>query len=73
VTGRGERVDGSRILFMSFRDRNMEVYTMAADGSNQTNLTNSPGYDGLAGWVYGAASTVVQEESWARVKSSFTR
>jgi len=65
--------DGSRILFMSYRDGNMEVYVMDADGSNQTNLTNTPGYDGLAGWVYGAATTVVQEESWAAIKSSWSR
>lgn len=37
--------DGSRILFMSSRDGNDEVYVMASDGSGQTNLTRSPNFD----------------------------
>jgi Tol biopolymer transport system component len=35
--------DGSQIVFDSYRDLNYEVYVMAADGSNQTNLTNDAG------------------------------
>lgn len=33
--------DGSRIAFLSDRDDNQQIYVMDADGSNQTNLTNS--------------------------------
>jgi TolB protein len=31
--------DGTNIAFMSNRDGSLEIYTMAADGSNQTRLT----------------------------------
>lgn len=31
-----------KIAFMSYRDENWEIYIMDADGSNQTNLTNTP-------------------------------
>ncbi len=34
--------DGSKITFLSTRDGNFEVYTMNADGSNPTNLSNNP-------------------------------
>jgi serine/threonine protein kinase len=34
--------DGQWIAFTSTRDQNPEVYTMTANGSNQTNITNSP-------------------------------
>ncbi len=34
-----------RIVFMSIRDGNWEIYLMSADGSGQTNLTNDPGQD----------------------------
>lgn len=40
--------DGSRIVFTSDRDGDLEVYTMDPDGSNVTRLTDSPGYDGGA-------------------------
>ena len=33
--------DGSKIVFVSFRDGNAEIYTMNSDGSNQTRLTNT--------------------------------
>ena len=34
-----------RIAFESFRDGNFEIYSMNPDGSDQTNLTNSPAED----------------------------
>lgn len=37
--------DGKRILFGSTRDGNPEIYSMAPDGTGQTNLTNHPGND----------------------------
>ena len=54
--------DGSRIAFVSDRDRNgpclfhdclgyaEEVYTMAADGGDVRRLTDDPAHDGLSGW-----------------------
>lgn len=40
--------DGSKILFTSVRDGDLELYTMNADGSNPTRLTHELGYDGGA-------------------------
>jgi Tol biopolymer transport system component len=37
--------DGSKIVFLSDRDGNWEIYIMDVDGSNQTNLTNDSGND----------------------------
>jgi TolB protein len=34
--------DGKKIVFVSDRDANAEIYVMNADGSNQVNLTNDP-------------------------------
>ena len=39
--------DGSKVAFDSDRDGNCEVYVVDADGSNQTNRTNSAAED----WV----------------------
>ena len=40
-----------RIVFSSNRDGNSEIYVMNADGSNQTRLTNHPGFDGAPVWA----------------------
>ena len=37
--------DFSEVAFVSDRDGNLEIYLMAADGSNPRNLTNDPGAD----------------------------
>ena len=37
--------DGSRIAFSSNRDGNFDIYTMSADGSGLTRLTNHPASD----------------------------
>jgi Tol biopolymer transport system component len=40
-----------KIVFYSNRDGNQEIYIMnAADGSNQTRLTNDPAWDSLPSW-----------------------
>ena len=39
-----------QIVFTSRRDGNNEIYVMDADGGNQENLTNHPGYDGDPAW-----------------------
>ncbi len=40
--------DGSRIVFTSLRDGDLEIYTMRRDGSDVRRLTDEPGYDGGA-------------------------
>lgn len=40
--------DGSKIVFTSARDGDLELYTMNLDGSDQKRLTNAVGYDGGA-------------------------
>lgn len=42
--------DGKKIAFHSSRDGNFEIYTMNADGSNQTRLTDNPASDTFARW-----------------------
>jgi TolB protein len=42
--------DGSQIAFASWRDGNLEVYTMNADGTQQTRLTNNAALDFLVRW-----------------------
>jgi len=36
---------GDRIVFVSARDGNQEIYVMNADGTGQTRLSNDPGVD----------------------------
>jgi TolB protein len=38
--------DGSRIVFTSLREGDLDLYAMNADGSNVKRLTDEPGYDG---------------------------
>ncbi|MBI3818664.1 MAG: PD40 domain-containing protein [Planctomycetes bacterium] len=40
--------DGTKIIFTSDRDGDLELYVMNADGSGVKRLTNTPGYDGGA-------------------------
>lgn len=42
--------DGQTVAFMSRRDGNWEIYTIKADGSNLTRLTDDPAMDGLPTW-----------------------
>ncbi|MGD9375115.1 MAG: protein kinase [Anaerolineae bacterium] len=42
--------DGRRLVFMSRRDGNWEVYLANLDGSGLTRLTNHPANDGLPTW-----------------------
>ncbi len=39
-----------RIAFHSYRDGNGEIYTMNADGTDPTRLTNDPAFDGYSTW-----------------------
>ena len=40
-----EPLGASKIAFMSERDGNREIYVMNADGTGQTNITNTPDTD----------------------------
>lgn len=42
--------DGMQIVFRSHRDGDEEIYSMNADGSNQTNLSRNPGGDWSPVW-----------------------
>lgn len=42
--------DGSQIVFISFRNRNNEVYVMNADGSNQRNVSVNRADDNFPRW-----------------------
>ena len=54
VTGKGYDAeatvafDGSRMVFTSTRDGDLELYTSKADGTDVRRVTNAPGYDGGA-------------------------
>ena len=50
VTLEDKLLKQSKIAFASNRDGNFEIYSMNADGSNQTNLTNNPVWDGCLSW-----------------------
>jgi len=39
--------ENEKIVFDSFRDGNLEIYVMNADGSDQQRLTNNPALDGI--------------------------
>jgi TolB protein len=38
--------DGSRVVFTSVRDGDLDIYSMDPDGGNVRRLTDTPGYDG---------------------------
>jgi TolB protein len=42
--------DGRKLVFVSERDGNFEVYVMNADGSGQQNLTRNPAPDRSPVW-----------------------
>lgn len=42
--------DGEQILFVSHRDSSQEIYVMAKDGSNLTNLSNNEAMDNQGSW-----------------------
>lgn len=54
ITGKGYDAeatiafDGSRIVFTSTRDGDLELYTAKLDGTDIKRITNTPGYDGGA-------------------------
>jgi len=67
--------DGKKIIFASFRDGNRNIYTMNANGDNQTNITpNNPLLDDQADWspsndriVYQSRRSNIQGGSYAEL------
>lgn len=62
VTGQGSvrvlAAVAGRIVFVSDRDGNAEIYAMNPDGTNQTNLTNNPAGDEYPSWSPGQSRVV---------------
>jgi Tol biopolymer transport system component len=60
------RVEGAfpgangRILFNSDRDGNLELYSMTADGSDETNLTNGSAFERRGSWSPDGTRSVFQ-------------
>lgn len=50
--------DGSRIVFTSVRDGDLELYAMNRDGGDVRRLTHEPGYDGGAFFSYDGSKIV---------------
>lgn len=50
--------DGSRIVFTSVRDGDLEIYTMDPDGGDVQRLTDEPGYDGGPFFSYDGSKIV---------------
>jgi TolB protein len=42
--------DSTKIVFMSLRNGDSEIYVMNADGSSPVKITNSPGEDASPSW-----------------------
>ena len=65
--------DGERIVFMSERDGNPQIYVMDADGGNQQNLTNNPHVDVSPAWLNSPFSVSPAGEKitmWGRLKQA---
>jgi len=54
--------DGSRIVFTSVRDGDLDLYVMDADGSDVRRLTDTPGYDGGAFFSYDGTKIVYRAQ-----------
>jgi Tol biopolymer transport system component len=50
--------DGQRILFISTRDANADLFTINADGSNLQRLTQSPTWEYNAAWLPGGTQII---------------
>ncbi len=50
--------DGSKIVFTSMRDGDLDLYSMNPDGTEVVRLTDTPGYDGGAFYSYDGSKIV---------------
>ncbi len=60
--------DGQKVVFMSARDGNWEIYLVNADGANLKRLTDDPAIDGLPTWSPDGrliAFVKGQDQKWA--------
>jgi Tol biopolymer transport system component len=55
--------DGKRILFVSSRSGNLDVWAMSADGSNQQQLTNTPEDEAEASWSPDGTTIAVERDA----------
>jgi len=55
--------DGSVIAFTTIRDQNYDIYLMDPDGSNQRNVTASPGKETHPQWVSEGAIAYIAEQA----------
>lgn len=63
--------DGSKILFTSLRDGDVDLYTMKPDGSKVTRITREPGYDG-GGFFSPDGRRIVYRASRPRTEAELT-
>ena len=61
--------DGSRIVFLTTRDSDWEIYTMNADGSGLAKLTSDEGSDQHPSWRPAVPPTAVKVDSWGSVET----
>lgn len=65
--------DGTRLVFVSDRDGNKNIYTMSVDGTKQIRLTDDPGEDVDPTWGYlqlAAQSSPPERRPWADVMTA---
>jgi len=56
--------DNSKIVFLSWRDTTMDIYTMNADGSDVKKLYDSGGHDGDVHWLNDAIVFTRDSQIW---------
>ena len=64
--------DGTKIAFTSGRDGNLEIYTMNADGTGQTNVTNNAARDVEPAWAPAPRQLSIDDVSHAEGNSGTT-
>lgn len=56
--------DGTQLAFLSWRDKDLDIYMMGNDGSNQTMLYDSGGHDADIDWVGGSIAFTSASQIW---------
>lgn len=60
---------GDKIVFVSTRAGFSDLYLMNPDGSSLVRLTNSNSRNERPSWLLGSVATLVQDRSWAHIKT----